>query len=99
MEQHGKTKSKGDKRNYIEHEGQKFGFCLSTGDKIVCRQFYEDYDGVITVENNSGNIYILLRDNMKISKSANRIQPKTGLSAYSADGDYADATLTNFRIL
>ena len=70
------------KRNVFFKNGKKMAFSV-TEDKIQCRQFYEDCEGLICYNISENKYYEFDRSDLILSDTPSRISP-TGLKAYNA---------------
>ena len=70
------------KRNVFFKNGKRFAFSV-TEDKIQCRQFYEDCEGLICYNITEDKLYEFDRSDLELSDTPSRISP-SGLKAYSA---------------
>lgn len=72
-------------RNAMWYKNKLFGFVLvDSFSDMSCRQFYEDYSGVIFYNQTTGSSKVVMKDNLSVSKSPTRISPK-GLKAFNAE--------------
>jgi hypothetical protein len=70
------------KRNVFFKDGKRFAFSV-TEDKIQCRQFYEDCEGLFCYNMNEDVLYQFDRSDLCLSETPSRISP-SGLKAYNA---------------
>lgn len=71
------------KRNVFFLDGKKMAFSV-TEDKIQCRQFYEDCDGLVCYNMAADTLQVFDRSDLVLSDSPSRISPTDGKKAYNA---------------
>lgn len=73
-----------DARNCIITKDNKiYGFSISTNGKVDCRQFYEDYSGIIVYDYLRDKEKYLNKAELDVTETITRISPK-GLKAFQA---------------
>lgn len=71
-----------DHRNAFVYKGKTYGFVVYE-DKMECRQFYEDYEGVMFYNLISGKYTACNKNKLLLSKKPTRIM-SSGIKAFNA---------------
>jgi len=87
-----------DSRNVFDVDNKRYAFSLTSSDKIIARQFYQDCDAVVCLNNITKLMHVAEKINLVIDSAPNRITTK-GIKAYSAKSEITFPSTTLFNTL